>query len=143
MENEQEVLELEGKFKAAEELGLEYNQYCGLIKTLAYMEAGRLKHVPKERFDFSETAPFTGHFNMGNWRVQAHCGTICCIGGTAEVLGDCTLRGFDEKHELTKLFYPAGCLGGYEASPRQAAVALRGYLETGKTDWRRAMDTAP
>lgn len=143
MDNDQEVLELEGKFKPAAELGLQDDQYCGLIKTLAYMEAGRLKHVPKQCLDFVEGAPFTGHFNMGNWRVQAECGTICCIAGTAEILGGCCLRQYHGSDELSKLFYPHhnNCLQGYNATPRQAAVALRHYLETGKTDWHQAMST--
>ena len=137
------MLELEGKFKTAAELGLECNQYCGLIKTLAHMEAGRLHHAPKE-FTTRRGHTFSGHFNMGSWRAGTECGTVACIGGTAELLGNCQLTGCP-RGPIRELFFPDEnfCNIGYQATPRQAAVALRGYLETGKTDWRRAMDTAP
>ena len=142
MENEQEVLELEGKFKTAAELGLSEAQRCGLVKALAFMEAGKLSHAPKSYKNLTEDAPFTGHFNMGNWRVMSECGTICCIGGTAELLGNCNLRTGGGTMELTRLFYPPpNGVGaeGWGATPRQAAVALRGYLETGHTNWQCAM----
>lgn len=137
-----EELTLEGKFKSAKDLKLTEKQYCGLIQTLAWLEAGKLDHenekVGIQRFD------------MEYWRQGFGCGTVCCIGGTAEVLAGLPMRGMADKsnRELGRLFFPGSIHGwdsddhdhpGWKASTAQAAVALRGYLETGKADWDAAM----
>jgi hypothetical protein len=137
-----EELELEGKFKTADELGLSEKQYCGLVQTLAWLEAGKLDHENEK----------TRGFDMEMWGGK--CGSVCCIGGTAEVLGGLDRASLNQRafngSELGALFYPGGkMLGGaynerhpgWRASTAQAAVALRGYLETGRTDWDAAMKT--
>jgi hypothetical protein len=146
-----EELELEGKFLDAQTLGLTEDQRCGLVKTLAWLEAGKLDHENEAKIE---------KFDMGHWRLPTYtrtaagfteCGTVCCIGGTAEVLMGMPKfkMSWGAPQELNSLFYP-GQTGdgrdnpkhsGWQASTAQAAVALRGYLETGKTNWDAAMKT--
>jgi len=138
-----EELKLEGKFLDAKTLGLTEKQYCGLIQTLAWLEAGKLDH---------ENEKGITRFDMGHWRQYTSCGTVCCIGGTAEVLAGLPYGGMFAKgnQELRNLFYPGSSKWravtyplhpGWMASTAQAAVALRSYLETGKADWNAAMKT--
>lgn len=131
-------------FLGAEKLGLTQDQYCGLVKTLALLEAGVL----------DRSNDFTHGFDMEHWGGE--CGTVCCLGGTAEVLGACkmgnyeftTAPGRERRPELTKLFYPGGLTNregfchravphhpGWEASTKEAAQVLRYYLKTGLADW--------
>jgi len=147
-----EELELKGKFLSAKKLKLSKKQRCALLKTLAWLEAGKLDHENERNLTFDMK-----HWNQGSYtRNGKNCGTVCCIGGAASILGDnamyAFMRGYITK-ELGNLFYPGGGatgLGwvdegkkhpGWSASTAQAAVALRGYLETGKTDWDAAMLT--
>ena len=43
-------LEVEGDFLDATALGITEDDRCALIKTLAYINAGRIKHLPREGF---------------------------------------------------------------------------------------------
>lgn len=143
------------KFKTAKSLGLAEEHYCALVKALVELESGRIKHGP----DASVGPGFGGgkvtSFNMGIWRSATQvrgtvCGTVCCIGGTAEVVSGLAMftlsnvaedRG--EKSGLHRLFYP------YELDDviddwdqitlPQATRALRNYLTTGKPKWREAV----
>ena len=141
MENEQEVLELEGKFKTAAELGLSEDQRCGLIKALAYIEAGKITHINYEDTRNESDKTDSAHrFNMGIWYDHYPCGTVCCIGGTAEMLGSVGYPKTKIPFELRSLF---GLVDDefvfmHDITERQAGVALRGYLTTGKTDWATA-----
>ena len=141
MDGEQEVLELEGKFKTADELGLGEEQRCGLVKTLAYIEAGKLMHVSWGHLmaGLSSVAPLMP-FNMRTWFSRHSCGTVCCIGGTAQMLGGARYPERATPYQLRVLF---GLIDHeYDSmddiTERQAGVALRGYLETGTTDWDAA-----
>lgn len=139
-------LSLEGKFLSARALRLNEDQRCGLIKTLALLEAGL---IGPGRYEH------TGGFDMAVW--GGDCGSVCCLGGTAEaVMGD---KIFHDPHksgrwhpalrpktrvgklpEIYNLFFPMSLkTNPYNASTKQAALALRGFLETGKTDWDKAM----
>jgi len=123
--------------KTAAELGLTGPQYCWLVKTLVALEEDRL--VEDHRI----------HFDMGTWCDTDHsvvphgCGSVCCIGGTAELLGGPGARIVPRPPVLQKLFFPAARMENnpYEATTKQAAVALRHYLTTGKEDWKMAMET--
>lgn len=127
---------LKDQFKSASELGLNDLQYEGLIKVLDYLENTSVQHNPREE-------QYKGlSFNMSIWRNHHSCGSVCCIGGSAEAL-----VGADKGHlyphdstmprELNKLFF--GGPGVWrDTTPKQAAVALRGYLEIGITDWYKA-----
>ncbi len=139
MDNEQEVLELEGKFKTAAELGLSEAQRCGLVKTLAFMEAGKLMHVNRSHRDVASISPLMP-FNMTMWRRSYKCGTVCCIGGTAEFLGRVSYGQNLIPYQLRMLFglVDHAFESMNDVTERQAGVALRHYLETGITDWDTA-----
>ena len=120
------------KLKTAEELGLSEAQYCGLVKTLYALEHDKLPHS----------------FRMDVWR----CGSACCIGGSAEVLGLCSFGADHEKltrsnPALFNLFYPwvanrDRMAWTMYATPEQGARALRNYLTTGHPNWEDARNAA-
>lgn len=123
------------RLKTAKELSLTQAQYCGLVKTLEALESGKLDHENDERIH---------DFDMSVW----DCGTARCIGGSAELRGRCSIKAtawaFDREGErvpLYYLFYPEHVNGAYSATTKQAAVALRHYLMTGKENWKMAMET--
>jgi hypothetical protein len=142
-QNQEKPLELEDKFKTAAELGISEEQRCGLIKTLAHIEAGKTSHINYyNNPELLTTAPQGGtyRFNMMVWKTYFPCGTVCCLGGTAEMLGNVGYPKDKLPRELRHLFglnnleYKTM----NEVTERQAGVALRGYLTTGKTDWATA-----
>lgn len=115
-----------------------------LMKTLVMLETGKLTHVPMEAaVDLMSNAPFTGHFNMARWRATQECGSVCCIGGTAEIIGDVEFSGDAVKQEsLRELFFADGAIahnGLSRITPAQAARALRSYLTTGAANWKDAL----
>lgn len=125
---------LKDQFKSASELGLNDLQYEGLIKVLDYFENTKVVHNKS----IEEIEGMT--FNMGIWRMQHSCGSVCCIGGSADALmtypTHMTLYPqYELPRECKRLFFDSL---GNDTTPKQAAVALRGYLETGRTDWYKA-----
>lgn len=127
------------EFKSAEQLGLKQPEWEALIKTLTLMEAGAIIHATTDMKQAGKRVE--GHlFNMSNWKDYYQCGTVCCIGGSAEVFGNLRHQSMDK---ASKRLYREGNLNLHNLffnwegspSPKEAAVALRGYLTTGKTDW--------
>lgn len=72
---------------------------------------------------------------MENWCAEDDCGTVACIGGTAEMVGDVSFSKYTL--ELMKLFFPNRwlLLTMSTITVEQAAQALRNYLTTGTPDW--------
>lgn len=142
-----EVLELEGKFLSAKKLNLTENQRCGLIMVLANIEAGKFMHIePSELTEknivgarsLGKTA-----FNMNHWWTRLNCGSVCCLGGSAEMLSGAKFEGAALSDATKALF----AIGNYSNAPsrkateKQAGVALRNYLETGHPNWDAALKT--
>lgn len=129
-------------FKTADELRISGAQLSALQKTLVLLETGKLIHAPFDGDGRREGEEFTGHFNMGRWNAVQACGTVCCIAGTAELIGG--IRFPDHPPgRLGNLFY-AGELGERvltTITPQQAATALRSYLTTGDARWDLAVQT--
>ena len=130
------------EFKTAEELGLSEQEYTGLVRTLVLMEAGAIRDV----VDWADRGGKRGShkaplFDMGTWHNDnRHCGTVCCIGGTAELLADMPIGSMSctastlfraASGDLYKLFFefPSG------VGVKQCSRVLRGYLTTGVTNW--------
>ncbi len=126
-------------FKSADELGITEPQFDALRKTLVLLETGKLVHEFKYSH-LSGEGGYTGHFNMGVWRGEAECGTVCCIGGTAELLGGVGLGGNTRlvNPPLHALFMPS-VKNWRDITPAQAATALRSYLTTGSANWGEAV----
>jgi hypothetical protein len=130
-------------FMTAEVLGIKPEWRDALITVLGMMERGELVYVTRDelaRMPTTDTADFTGHFSMQHWNWPKTCGSVCCIGGTAEWIGgvwfdDVRCRNSGEHITLGELFYD------YPGDPtiEQAARALRNYLTLGDPRWAEAM----
>lgn len=130
-------------FKSACDLKLSEKQRDALIKTLVLMETGKLVHTDARGLLWlcKKGRKFTGHFNMERWNEYVPgCGTVACIGGTAELIGDFKFYATEISEELGDLFSPAFSMAGITVE--QAASALRNYLTTGIPDWESIMDAA-
>jgi hypothetical protein len=132
-------------FKSSAELDLPESHVSALVKTLVLLETGKLRHVPATSYD-NKTGTFSGCFNMCNWGAGSACGTIACIGGTAELIGgvsfgsiyDCTNTLLTDS--LRDLFLPPFSRKLWNAiTTEQAATALRSYLTTGEARWDLAV----
>jgi len=136
----------EKEFRTAKELQITEKQRCALVKTLQLLESGSMIHVTtlvSGDFYASLDIPLTCHFNMRHWRSEdKSCGTICCIGGTAELVGQVDLRRAVNKNiHLHDLFYPSiPTTKWVKITPALAAVALRNYLFTGDAKWTKTME---
>jgi len=133
-------------FKTAEELRIPEGHVAALQKVLVLLETDKLTHMDKELYYGLDDGPrtFTGHFNMGSWTAPRECGTVACIGGTAELISGLDFSFLaDRNPALNILFYP--CIGGYgiynDITTEQAAQALRNYLTTGVADWWKVLNT--
>ena len=129
-------------FQSAADLGISEPQKEALMKTLVLLETGKLVHATEFNHDFGEEA-FSGHFNMAHWKDTASCGTVCCIGGTAELIGGVdlsTTMGADGS--LQELFCPSDVADWKSVTPAQAARALRSYLTTGDAKWTEAVSVS-
>jgi hypothetical protein len=129
-------------FKSAADLGITEPQKEALIKTLVLLETGRLEHSKAFNFDYEEEpdAVFSGKFNMRYWTEDSQCGTIACIGGTAELISGVKFP-YSHHDGLRNLFQPSAVRVGNWAdiTPAQAATALRSYLTTGDARWDLAV----
>lgn len=127
-------------FKSPADLALTDEEFRGLITTLGMMERGELTHV-KAPQPIRSASHFTGHFNMDWWAHEADCGSVCCIGGTAELVGGFRFSRA-ARDRLGALFYPSRdrpSVTNYATiTPTQAARALRSFLITGEPRWAEA-----
>ena len=123
-------------FRSADDLGISERQHDALRKTLVLLETGRLTHADPGR-PRADRGRFTGHFNMREWNTVGECGTICCIGGTAELVGDVQFDPERLPEGLDELFFP-NSPHVEDITPSQAATALRCYLTSGDPRWLEA-----
>lgn len=128
-------------FMTPTDLGISEAEHNALRLTLNALERGELRHVRPARHSNLE-APFTGHFNMDCWRASGECGTVACLGGTAEMLGQLPVHSLyvamSANRELRNLFYPTVISCWNEITSDQAATALHSFLTTGNSNWREA-----
>lgn len=131
-------------FKTAAQLKITPEEHRALQLALDYMESGKVEHIAKPRRWYwrderrhGTPEPRLRYFNMAFWNVECHdCGTVACIGGIAETLGGVSFSVAGLPSALDDLFYPRVVeKNTEEISLDEAAVALRGYLETGRTSW--------
>jgi hypothetical protein len=124
-------------FKSADDLGITEPQHQALRKTLVLLETDKLTHVePVDRC--TDRGSFTGHFNMSEWNTASACGTVCCIGGTAELIGNVKFEPQSLPEGLDELFFP-NAFRAEDVTTSQAATALRAYLTTGDAKWHEAV----
>lgn len=142
------------KFKTARELGLKNKHYCALVKALDALQNGCIRHVKAPGFlvgDGSDTK--VDRFNMNFWRTEASCGTVACIGGTAEVVAGLPMFSLSSVAEdmggdsgLYHLFYPHELDRGEwnadswdKITTKHAIKALQNYLTSGDPKWTEVM----
>lgn len=128
-------------FKSADELKITEPQKEALIKVLVLLETGKLIHTTDYSYSNDGKTKFTGHFNMEEWGDWPHnCGTVACIGGTAELIaGKKIFDGGEASGKLYDLFYPRLVDVWNLITTDQAATALRSYLTTGDPKWAEAV----
>lgn len=131
-------------FLSADDLELSERQRDALIKTLVLLETGKLTHVHANdisigfELDDYTNYKFSGYFNMAVWHEHYNCGTVACIGGTAEMIGQVEFNpGISAA--LRELFYPRRHVALANVTVKQAAQALRNYLTTGHAHWHDVM----
>lgn len=130
---------LSQSFKSAQDLELSEKEYDALKQTLILLETDEVTHVrlsPTQKGHFIARPQYQGKFNMAFWAADVDdCGTVACICGTAEMIGNVNLR-FNNNVALQTLFNPtnSGALL-QEITTVQAAQALRSYLTTGQANW--------
>lgn len=128
-------------FKSPEELGITPSEHNALVLTLDALERGEIQHVycNEEISSTGRSQLFTGHFNMLHWSEKfPECGTIACLGGTAEMLGNLP-SGTLMNQELDDLFFPEIDTDYNVITVDQAAQVLRHYLTTGKQNWKEVL----
>ncbi len=134
----QTIIDPSQNFKTAVDLGITEKQKGALLTTLVMMETGRLFHVPRTEVRPSFDNGLNQYFNMAISYGIADCGTVGCIRGTAERVGDVEFGIFGLPSGLNNLFYSGVALSS-DPTVEQAATALRSYLTTGKAHWKRAL----
>lgn len=125
-------------FKSYEDLKITEPQHLALQKTLALFETGQVEFFQTDDGTWSPgqkgARKFSGFFNMGQWKSQYHeCGTVACIGGTAEMIG--RVRFGHTTGGLHDLFFPHVVKDWDQISVEKAASALRNYLTYGEPRW--------
>jgi hypothetical protein len=131
-------------FMKSADLDLTDEQFEALCKTLVLLETEKLRHVPVVKDFVDGNYAFSGRFNMCNWAGHHPCGTVACIGGTAELIGNVSF-GYHlalkrTNLRLYRLFFPPMKSSMWSSiTPQQAATALRSYLTTGNPHWDLAV----
>lgn len=133
-------------FMTAADLGITEEQRGALAKTLVLLETDKLIHAaPESQINWYSEDKFTGQFNMDMWTLNYEgCGTVACIGGTAELIGDISFGDAHHKlpENLYRLFYPGDIVDDWAMiTTQQAARALRSYLTTGDARWDLALSS--
>lgn len=129
-------------------LDLSPEQHAALVKVLRLMENGALMHVNPGIGLITGGYGFglTRHFNMSRWRdgfifKDGSCGTVACIGGTAEMVGNVSFQDVIPP-ALDRLFFVdydgRGSMG--KITVAQALQALRNYLTTGEPEWKQVLN---
>lgn len=130
-------------FKTAKDLEITEAQKEALMKTLVLLETEQVEHISKFINDIDHEPTYCGKFNMRYWNAEASCGTVCCIGGTAELIGNVSFYP-NVPVALEELFQPPmGPAIWRTITPAEAAIALRSYLTTGAARWDLAAPRSP
>lgn len=123
-------------FKTPADLGITAAEFDALVKVLGMLERGELTH------DHWDCPSVPNGFSMIEYITETQCGTVACIAGWADKIADTTFASrhlFNLPRALDELF--SGPTRG-DASPSQAAIALRNYLTHGEPRWDEALASA-
>lgn len=137
-------------FKSAADLQLTEEQRTALVKVLVLLETDKLRLTQKSQIlcygmrSDDERAKFSGFFNMDCWcGIAWDCGTVACIGGTAELIAGGPIfncGSIESDLMLNSLFYPKNLRKRYrDITVEEASAALRSYLTTGDPNWKEVV----
>lgn len=134
-------------FLTSAELGITDAELDALIKVLGMLERQEVEYAKARGTPPDDVTPTA--FNMGWVFGVGECGTTACLCGWAkELSGDRSLFEwlFGEggvRHPINGLFLtnsPIPAVSGlWDATPNQAAIALRNHLTTGEPRWSEAL----
>lgn len=126
-------------FKTPADLHITNAEFDAFLKVLGMLERGEVLHRPSPMALRNVPASGQIYFNMDCWSQPTECGTVCCLGGLAEMVGGFELSSLTRQHrpEIGALFYPPGWASNI--TTEQAAIALRNYLTDGEPRWAEAL----
>lgn len=130
----------EAGFKSAKELKMPESYRVALCQVLYMLENdcftwnGNREQIRKNINQNKKGVPL---FDMGSWKREHECGTVGCMGGWAQFFngGKKPTNSYDDVPGLNELFFPPGYFFTDDYPPEKCAKALRGFLETGETNW--------
>ena len=139
----------------AVKIGIPVDLYDALAQIADDLEAGRLRHhrFPLDRKGLPDCSaiPAGRWFNMHEWRTSTKdgCGTVFCIAGLVDAkignnrIWDAGYLNGQMLLPLLELFFPGTSddvpYNWNAITAREAAVAIRSLLATGRTDWKKAL----
>lgn len=125
-------------FKTPKQLGVSEEQFCAIMKAAEALQSGKLEQTPVG----VPTLPGLT-FDMSHWKCRHECGTVCCIGGSAEILSGLTYGSLnkiaDRNPGLKSLFFPREVLSWGSITPEMAAKAVINWAKTGNPQWKKVM----
>ena len=129
-------------YQTAEELKLPQWLYDALLSVKKVLKEGEVKYISERELlhhhypEYSGEVPDVVLFNMSHWADKLDCGTVCCIGGLVEHIGQHSVLSHEIAgwERLEDLFYPPiNRMKGITID--QALVAIENYLISGDADW--------
>lgn len=124
------------KYKTHNELKITFAEYSALFGVQAMLKAGVLKHTANA----FNVVPGKHLFNMAQWRKEAHCGSVQCIGGSMEAMlgrGVISTRGLSDLFNVHSATISGSAM--YRITPAHAVKAIENYLRTGKAHWNKVL----
>lgn len=134
-------------FKSPAELQLNTHEHATLIKFLGMLEREELHHINRQDMKRSKDCGF----NMSDFSNE--CGTVFCIAGWCDRLfGTTFVNRCGQRTGLDDLFLMSDSFGGLQslsskidimdnATPAQAAIAVRNFLTTGEPRWLEVLES--
>jgi hypothetical protein len=128
----------------ADALGVTEKQLIALVMVYDLLKTGSLVHIKQSECKIKSQFKAMYRFNMSSWQQIVfqdkdgtdYCGSVVCIGGAAEAIGNVEFDEIDDSSGLGQLFYPCGLeVSLDDITSEQAKIALYNFLTTGRPKW--------
>ncbi len=136
------MIETDCPFLSASELHITEQEREALIRAYVFMTTNKkFRHM----IDADNSNSNDIIFNMSNWNYKTDCGTVCCIGGTAEMLMNMQGKNFSfdldgSSASLYNLFYPPFKYNYNKIMIPEATQALYNFLTKGEAHWNEILN---